>query len=150
MNEAPVNDVTGRVTKQSSQQQCGVLRSSRTRPYLSVRRFNTTTERSGLLPLRLPSDTKEISRTRLTLRLRSNGTIATARQYDPTAFAARATDEVYCGAEACHFPWQGASYRKRSTPWPTKRPRLTMTRSILRRSFAVALVCLDSRRSGWI
>jgi len=65
-----MNDVTGRVTKQSSQQQCGVLRSSRTRPYLSVRRFNTTTERSGLLPLRLPSDTKEISRTRLMLRLR--------------------------------------------------------------------------------
>jgi len=32
-----MNDVTGRVAKQSSQQQCGVLRSSRTRPYLSVR-----------------------------------------------------------------------------------------------------------------
>src|SRR4029077_14358600 len=47
----------------------------------------------------------------------------------------------------CHFPWQGASYRRRSTPWPTKRPRLTM---ILRRSFTIALVCLDSRRSGWI
>jgi hypothetical protein len=60
-------------------------------------------ERSGLLPLRLPSDTKEISRTRLTLRLRSNGTIATARQYDPTAFALRARDDVYCGAEALPF-----------------------------------------------
>ena len=67
----------------------------RTKPYLKVRRFNTTTERSRLLPLRLPSGTKEISRTRLTLRSRSNGTIAAAWQSDPIAFAAR--------AKCCHF-----------------------------------------------
>jgi len=34
---------------------------------------------------------------------RSTGTIAAARQYDPTAFAARARDEVYCGAEALPY-----------------------------------------------
>jgi hypothetical protein len=70
---------------------CDLLR---TRPYLKARRFNTTTERSGLLPSRLRSGTKEISRRRLTLRSRSNGTIAAA-WHDPIAFGAR--------AKCCHF-----------------------------------------------
>ena len=95
-----MKDRTASVAKQRSRQQCGFCDLLRTKPYLKVRRFNTTTERSGLLPLRLPSGTKEISRTRLTLRLRSNGTIATARQSDPIAFAARARDEVYCGRQS--------------------------------------------------
>ena len=66
--------------------------------------------------------------------------IAAAWQSEPIAFAARAK---------CCISVRGAFYRKPSTPWPTKRPRLAMTRSILRRSFTVALACLDSRRSGW-
>src|SRR5262249_4480380 len=81
----------------------------RRRPYLKPRRFKTTTERLGLPPSRRPSSTKENSRTRLTLRLPSNGTIATACERSRCSASEIVTSNNRCQALFRPLPPLGSS-----------------------------------------
>jgi hypothetical protein len=139
-----MKDVIGSVVKQSSQQQCGVLRSSENKALSqdsTLLRRDRDCCRCGCRPSPRRFQERGL-RSGCDRMVRSPRLGSMILLLSPLAQGTK----FIVVPKRCDFPWQGASYRRRSTQGPTKRPRLTMTRSILRRSFTIALVCLGNRK----
>jgi hypothetical protein len=134
-----MKDGTASVAKQSSQQQCAVLRSSENKAISQGKAIQPYYGEIGIAAVAAAVRYRRFQERGLRSgrdRMVRSPRLGMILLLSPLA-------------QSAAISVQGAFYRKRSTPWPTKRPRLTMTRSILCRSFTVELVRLDSRRSGW-